>query len=125
MRKYFDVVFYTTSIPAADAKVFVFDVDGNLAPLYAEDGTTPVTNPVTTDSTGFYSFFINNGTYTLQYTHGPDTLRILTNVQIFDESGIIPDEFAAAILLWFNSIPKTLPAQPGVLWNNGGSLAQS
>jgi hypothetical protein len=33
--------------------------------------------------------------------------------------------FAAAMLAWFNSLPKTLPAQSGVLWNNGGTLAQS
>lgn len=34
-------------------------------------------------------------------------------------------EFNAAMLAWFNSLPTTLPAQPGVLWNNGGTLAQS
>lgn len=34
-------------------------------------------------------------------------------------------QFSAAMLAWFNSLPTTLPAQPGVLWNNGGTLAQS
>ncbi|MFT4068938.1 hypothetical protein [Paraburkholderia sp.] len=34
-------------------------------------------------------------------------------------------QFAAAMLAWFNSLPTTLPAQAGVLWNNGGTLAQS
>ncbi|MCA8203191.1 hypothetical protein LGM71_19245 [Burkholderia sp. AU33545] len=33
--------------------------------------------------------------------------------------------FAAAMLAWFNSLPTTLPATSGVLWNNGGTLAQS
>ncbi|KUY70816.1 hypothetical protein [Burkholderia sp. RF4-BP95] len=34
-------------------------------------------------------------------------------------------QFSAAMLAWFNSLPTTLPATPGVLWNNGGTLAQS
>ncbi|MBY4768925.1 hypothetical protein [Burkholderia ambifaria] len=34
-------------------------------------------------------------------------------------------QFAAAMLAWFNSLPTTLPASSGVLWNNGGTLAQS
>ncbi|PRH46135.1 hypothetical protein [Burkholderia multivorans] len=34
-------------------------------------------------------------------------------------------QFAAAMLAWFNSLPTTLPATTGVLWNNGGTLAQS
>ncbi|MDN8066199.1 hypothetical protein [Burkholderia vietnamiensis] len=34
-------------------------------------------------------------------------------------------QFAAAMLTWFNSLPTTLPATSGVLWNNGGTLAQS
>lgn len=33
--------------------------------------------------------------------------------------------FAASMLAWFNSLPTTLPGTPGVLWNNGGTLAQS
>jgi hypothetical protein len=39
-------------------------------------------------------------------------------------SGISP-QFAAAMLAWFNALPTSLPAQAGVLWNNGGTLAQS
>lgn len=34
-------------------------------------------------------------------------------------------QFAATMLAWFNSLPTTLPGTPGVLWNNGGTLAQS
>lgn len=30
-----------------------------------------------------------------------------------------------AMLIWFNSLPTTEPATAGVLWNNGGTLAQS
>lgn len=33
--------------------------------------------------------------------------------------------FTAIMLAWFNSLPTTLPATTGVLWNNGGTLALS
>jgi hypothetical protein len=29
------------------------------------------------------------------------------------------------MVTWFNSLPTTLPATPGVLWNNMGTLSQS
>ena len=40
-------------------------------------------------------------------------------------SSISPSAFAALMLTWFNGLPTTLPAAAGVLWNNGGSVAQS
>ncbi|WP_155635588.1 glycosyl hydrolase family 28-related protein [Burkholderia territorii] len=89
MRKYWDVVFFTNSIPAAGAKVFVTDsTSGNLVTLYSDNGVTQITNPVTCDQTGFYSFYVADGTYNLQYMIGPVTLRTLTNVQIYDQSNI-------------------------------------
>lgn len=33
--------------------------------------------------------------------------------------------FGLAFSVWFNSLPTSLPAQSGVFWNNGGTLAQS
>lgn len=33
--------------------------------------------------------------------------------------------FTALMTAWFKSLPTTLPAQAGVLWNNGGTLALS
>lgn len=33
--------------------------------------------------------------------------------------------WASQMLTWFNSLPTTLPGTAGVLWNNGGTLAQS
>lgn len=33
--------------------------------------------------------------------------------------------FASQMLTWFNSLPTTLPASSGILWNNSGTLAQS
>ena len=122
MRKYFDVVFLTTSIPAAGAYVYVLDSSGNRVSLYSDNGVTSIPNPVTTDRTGFYSFYVANGNYTLQYVLGGLVLRTITDVQIYDESAF---GFGAAMLTWFNSLPTTLPATSGVLWNNGGVLSQS
>lgn len=36
-----------------------------------------------------------------------------------------PSTFGAIMLIWFLSLPTTLPASPNVLWNNGGILALS
>jgi hypothetical protein len=85
MRKYFDVVFLTTSIPAVGAKVFVTDAQGNLATLYSDNGVTTTPNPVTTDKSGMYSFYVADGNYTLTYQINSYTLRTITDVQIYDE----------------------------------------
>lgn len=128
MRKYWDVVFFTNSIPAAGALVYVTNsTTGALATLYSDNGVTPITNPVTCDQTGFFSFYTADGIYNLQYMIGPIALRTLTAVQIFDESQFASGgpNFALAMLAWFNSLPTSLPAQQGILWNNGGTLAKS
>lgn len=127
MRKYFDVVFLTTSIPAVGAKVFVANAAGNLVTLYSDNGVTQTANPVTTDSAGLYSFYVADGTYTLTYQINGYTLRTLTGVQIFDESQFAGGgaNFNSAMVAWFNGLPTTLPAQPGLPWNNGGEVAFS
>jgi len=38
---------------------------------------------------------------------------------------IPPTLFAAAFLAYFNALPTSLPGTAGVIWNNGGTLAQS
>jgi hypothetical protein len=50
------------------------------------------------------------------------TVKIPIN-QIFNQ--IPPGTFGIAMLAWFLSLPTTLPATAGVLWNNGGTLALS
>lgn len=39
--------------------------------------------------------------------------------------GGAPGNFNALMLAWFNSLPTTLPASPGVLWVDGNTLAKS
>jgi hypothetical protein len=36
-----------------------------------------------------------------------------------------PSAFGVAMLAWFLTLPTTLPAHSGILWNNGGSLSLS
>lgn len=88
MRKYFDTVFYVNSLPVGGAKVRVTDSLGTVVQLYSDNGVTPISNPVTADQTGFYSFYVADGSYTLQYFTGNFLLRTLTDVQIYDETGI-------------------------------------
>lgn len=84
MIKYFDTVFLTTSIPAVGALVYVLDGSGNRAPLFSDSaGTIPLANPVTTDRTGFFSFYVADGTYTLQYVLSGTVLRTITDVQLY------------------------------------------
>lgn len=62
----------------------------------------------------------------------PETIQAAVNAlaqqttialnQIANGAGPI---FSALMLAWFNSLPTTLPATSGVLWNNGGTLAKS
>lgn len=128
MRKYFDTAFLITSVPAVGAYVYVYQSDGvTLAQLYSDNGVTPLANPVTTDRTGFYSFYVADGTYTLQYVLAGTVLRTIAGVEIFDEAQFAAGgtNFSIAMLAWFNALPTTLPAQAGILWNNGGTIAKS
>lgn len=62
----------------------------------------------------------------------PETIQAAVNAlaqqttvalnQIANGAGPI---FSTLMLVWFNSLPTTLPATSGVLWNNGGTLALS
>ena len=61
-----------------------------------------------------------------QLINGVPTLAQYSLSQLAGVVPIIdPADFGAAMLAWFNSLPTTLPLSAGVLWNNGGTLAQS
>ena len=75
------------------------------------------------------SFFIVPP-YSESSDHSNELLNL--NLLILDEElarveavGFTPSVFAALMLTWFNALPTTLPATAGVLWNNGGTVAQS
>ena len=60
------------------------------AALYSDDGITPIANPVTSDSTGQFMFFVAQGIYTLKFTYSSILYKTQSPVQIFDEAPQMP-----------------------------------
>ncbi|WP_080752262.1 hypothetical protein [Burkholderia gladioli] len=59
-------------------------------------------------------------------TTGTNTTQIATTAFVNSSiSGMSSSTFGSLYLTWFNSLPTTLPASAGVLWNNGGVLSKS
>ncbi|WP_186211311.1 hypothetical protein [Burkholderia gladioli] len=59
-------------------------------------------------------------------TTGTNTTQIATTAFVNSSiTGMSTSTFGALYLAWFNSLPTTLPASAGVLWNNGGVLSKS
>lgn len=65
MQQFFDVVQSTTGQAIPNATVTVYDSNNAIATLYSDNGVTLKANPITTPSTGVYSFYAANGTYRL------------------------------------------------------------
>lgn len=71
MFKYQDVVLafdsgrlgYDNGTPIFRAQIRVEDQSGNPAQLYSDNGVTPINQPVLTDSSGNFSFFVADGLY--------------------------------------------------------------
>lgn len=83
MNHYFDFVENAVSgKPLPGATVSVLKADGSLATLASDPGGTPLANPVTTDKQGNYSFYVDDGTYTLSISYGPTQLDLIENVRI-------------------------------------------
>ena len=61
-----------------------------------------------------------NSSSVLLYTDGVTDVWPEVTLQ-----GLGATSFASAFLAYFNALPKTLPGSAGVIWNNGGTLAQS
>lgn len=69
MQKYQSVVQYNTGVAVAGASVTVKNYpSGTAATIYSDDGITPTANPLTTDSTGRFSFYAADGHYSLEIT---------------------------------------------------------
>lgn len=57
---------------------------------------------------------------------GDNTGQIATDAFVNNSiTGISTSVFGSLYSTWFNSLPTTLPASTGVLWNNGGLLSKS
>ncbi len=66
------------------ATVTVRDSDGNLATLYSDNFGATTTNPVLTNSSGLFSFYAPDGTYSITIAYG-DTSTTVSDVEIYDE----------------------------------------
>jgi hypothetical protein len=68
MQQYFNNVTNKNGGAISGAFVTVRDEDGNLATIYSDDGVTTQSNPVSTDAKGEFSFYADDGTYTITVT---------------------------------------------------------
>lgn len=86
MRKYFDTALLANGLPAGGAKVTVLIQSSQMnAVIYSDQGITPIPNPVTCDSTGFFSFFAADGTYQLNFSDANGVLlKTVTQVEIVE-----------------------------------------
>ncbi len=89
MRKYFGTVIDTAGNVIASASVTVYTQNTTTkATLYSDDGSTLITNPVTSDSKGGYSFYVTDGIYDLTVSGSNLTSYTIEDVTIRDPVGL-------------------------------------
>ena len=88
MQRFFDVVQDNLGRALGSIAVAVTDSGGNAAVLFQDNGITPATNPVYTNSLGEFSFYAANGTYTLSFSGGGITPETRAGVQLFDTTDL-------------------------------------
>lgn len=65
MQKYFDNVISSNGTPLSGASIQVNVSGGSAATIYSDNGITVRSNPVLTDSLGYFEFYVANGNYNL------------------------------------------------------------
>lgn len=112
MQKYVNAVADLTGAPVAGASVQVnVQSTGLPATIYSDNGVTPATNPLTTDTTGSFSFYAADNRYQLVISGSNIQIVTLNDILLVDP---LPSD-----------LPTSLPASSGQLWNNGGVLSVS
>lgn len=112
MQKYQEFV-YVGSQPVRGASVYVYLYGTTtLASLFSDNGVTPTTNPVATDSDGYFSFYAADGRYTVSVVKTGYAGRTLTDVLLED-----PVDGSAGV---FSTITAT-----GNISSTGGSVTTS
>lgn len=96
MKKYFGTVEdRVTGKPVADAVVSVLTAPsqsgGTAVSIYSDDGVTPITDDLTTDSNGYYAFYADDGLYVLEYAYGGSTLKVIEDVEVVEAHTIRSD----------------------------------
>jgi hypothetical protein len=84
MQKYFNTVQLDSGMPAVGASVLVTAFGGGAVTIYSDNGSTPTTNPLTTDVNGFFEFYAADGRYTLQITGTGFTPRTIADILLED-----------------------------------------
>lgn len=85
MRNYIDSVANASGIPVSGASVTIYYTGTTTKPtIYSDDGVTPITNPVTTNSLGRYGFYVDDGRYDLVISGTGISTITLADQEIFD-----------------------------------------
>jgi hypothetical protein len=112
MQKYVNSVADSTGAPVAGASVQVNNYPGGTAAtIYSDNGVTPATNPLTTDTNGAFSFYAADGRYQLVVSGANIQAQTINDILLVDP---LPSD-----------LPTSLPGSSGKLWNNGGVISVS
>jgi len=96
MRKYYDSVIITESGRPLEGAIIVAKQGGTPVTIYSDDGLTEI-DTLTTDSEGYFEFYVPDGEYTIEYQYGGAVYKTIPDVQIYDLSTISSQ--------WFNGDP--------------------
>jgi hypothetical protein len=111
MQKYINSVADKTGAPVANASVQVNAQGGGAATIYSDNGVTPATNPLTTDTNGAFSFYAADGRYQIVISGANIQTQTVNDILLVDP---LPAD-----------LPQSLPGSSGKLWNNGGVISVS
>lgn len=84
MQAVFDVVQDRSGNAISGAYVAVYNSSNSLAPLFADDGVTPLVNPTITNTDGEYLFYAANGTYRIEISATGYAGQSIPGVVLFD-----------------------------------------
>jgi len=84
MQKYFNSVLLDSGMPAVGVSVLVTAFGGGSVTIYSDNGSTPRTNPITTDANGYFEFYAADGRYTLQISGTGISPRTIADVLLED-----------------------------------------
>lgn len=98
MRKYVEFIEGADGKPVPGASVRVLTYPGGaLATIYEDSaGAHAIANPLTTDSTGGFSFYVADGHYSLELSGRNLRTKTITDIAIFEESAADRAEASAA-----------------------------
>lgn len=91
MQKYADVVLDPRGNVVRGAKVLVKTLAGTKAAIFTNAARNPAPNPLTTDNLGRFSFYAENGRYSLDVLVGSRLITSLTDILMEDPMDFSPE----------------------------------